>query len=182
MLLEGRTIAVASSVTLPLQPSTGVVRYIPLGGDGFTAPFAAYNVIGHSVTGAVGGGSSTLTVVMDDRYVSLVSYVSLANTQVASANADFSLLLSAQSSGMPTQSSQGVLTAIDADVNASTVRTTWAPQPVLLAGAEKRGVITGLMLNVDADVYAMSALIYLFNIRVREMSPTGLLLWARGSL
>jgi hypothetical protein len=37
------------------------------------------------------------------------------------------------------------------------------------------------MVNVLADVYSMHLLVYLFNIRVRELTPMGPLLWARGS-
>lgn len=169
-------------MTLPGQPPTGETRYIPMGGDGFSAPFAAYNVIGHSVTGAVGGGAAVLTCIMDDRYVSLISYVQIDNVQVASADADLQILLTGANFGMPTQAFSGVVTAVAADVNAGTIRHLWTPQPVLLAGSEKRGNLQMFMLNVDADVYTMSVLIYLFNIRVREVSPSGLLLWARGPL
>jgi len=153
-----------------------------MGGDGYRAPFAAYNVVGHAVTGAVGGGAATLSLVMDDRYVSLISYISVADVQVSSADADISIVLTGANLGMPTQALQENVTAILASVNVGTIRRTWAPQPVLLAGSEKVGTVTFTMVNVDADVYSMSALIYLFNIRVREISPSGLLLWARGSL
>lgn len=181
MRLEGSTVAVSNSVVLPLQPSTGDVRYIPLGGDGFSAPVAAYNVIGLGVTGATGGGSASLTVTFDDRYAALLSYVSVANVQVASADADISIVLTAGSLGMPTQALQENVTAISAVVNAGTIRRTWSPTPVMLAGAEKRGVLSFTMVNVENDAYTLSCLIYLFNIRVREMTPMGPLLWARGA-
>jgi len=179
--VEGSPTAVSSSVVLPLQPSSGDLRYIPLGGDGFTAPKAAYNLIGMAVTGAAGAGSMTLTCTMDDRYVSLLSYVSIADAQVVSADADISLLLSAGNLGMPPQALTERVVAISATVEAGTIRRTWIPTPVLLAGSEKRGLVTFRMVNVENDVYTMSLLVYLFDIRVRETTPMGPLLWARGA-
>lgn len=178
--MEGRPVAVSSTVTLPAQPTAGNVRYIPLGGDGYTSPFAAYNLVGHAVTGAAGGGAAVLTCIMDDRFVSLISYISVADVQAVSADADVSIVLTAAEVGMPTQALSEAVTAISAVVNVGTIRRTWTPPPVLLAGGSKRGQITFSMVNVDTDVYSMSALIYLFNIRVRETTPMGPLLWARG--
>lgn len=168
---------------MPGQPTTGDLQYIPLGGDGFTAPIAAYNIVGFSVTGAVGGGSMTLTATMDDRFVSLISYVSIGDAQVSSADADVSIFLSAGNLGMPPQALAENVTAIAADASqgGGTIRRTWSPQPVLLAGGRRAGVLTFKMVNVDADVYTLSALIYLFNLRVRETTPMGPLLWSRGA-
>lgn len=182
--MEGRTTAVSTSLVLPAQPTTGDVRYIPLGGNGYTAPFAAYNIIGMSLTGAVGGGAANLAVTLDDRYCSLVSYVSIGDAQATPGDADVSIFLSANSLGMPPQAFAEPVVALSATMaqGGGTIRRTWSPVPVILAGGDKTGLITFRMLNVDADVYTLSALIYLFNIRVREMTPMGPLLWSRGAI
>lgn len=177
--MEGGPIAVSSAVTLPAQPTTGTVSWIPLGGDGYVSPMAAYAVVGHSVTGAVGGGSATLQVVMDSRFTSLVSWVTWANTQVASADADFRVTIGGP--GVPTQAESGLITAIAADVSTATISRTWNPNPSILPGGANPASIQMSMLNVDADVYSLSCLIYLFNIRAREITPMGPLLFARGA-
>ncbi len=117
---------------------------------------------------------------MDDRYTALVSYVTTSIVQVASADADFRSVIAVGTS-WPTISDSGLITAINASVSGNTVTRTWEPAPAVLPGGKLRPLIQCQFLNVDADVYTMSALIYLFNIRSRELTPMGPLLWARGS-
>lgn len=177
--MEGRLISVASVVTLPAQPTVGTVRYIPLGGDGFSAPIAAYAIAGHAVTGDAGGGNASMRIIMDNRYTSLVSWCTMANIQVASADADFRIILFGP--GVPTQVDAGVITAISATVQPTTISRQWNPTPTILAGGDAVASISFIMLNVNLDVLDLSALIYLFDLRARELTPMGPLLWARGS-
>lgn len=175
--------AVASSVTLPAQPTDGTMTLVPLGGDGFTAPHSAYAIQNHRVDGASGGGAAVLTVIMDDRYCSLVQFVTIRNDQVASADADLRLIITAKSGGtqIPQQTLSGPISAISATVNPSTIGVTWNPTPILLPGGSNAGQLVASMLNVENDEYRLSTMIYLFDISVRERTPMGQLLWSRGA-
>jgi len=51
---------------------------------------------------------------------------------------------------------------------------------VILPGSENTA-LTVFAANVDGDEYFLDAFIFLFDIRARELTPMGPLLWARGS-
>jgi len=72
--------------------------------------------------------------------------------------------------------------ATSATVNASTIAGTFVPKPTILPGAGALPFINVAMVNVDSDVLSVDALIYLFNIDVRQKTPMGPLLWAAGSI
>lgn len=181
--MEGRPTSVSETVALPLQPTTGVISRIPLGGDGFTAPIAAYAVQQFQVTGDAGGGSAGLILSLDERFCSLVSYVTVSINQGTPADADFRLNIGASSSPNPQapQNLQGAMVATAATLGTTTVSTTWNPTPMIYPGAGSGPFVQALFENVLADVYRMHAYIYLFNVRVRETTPMGPLLWARGA-
>ncbi len=168
---------------LPAQPAAGAVDYIPLGGNGFTAPFAAWSVEAMTVTGAPGGGAASMGVSMDMRYCSLVAFVSVSIIQVSAADADLRIQLTGANT--TDQAENVVMPSTSATVATRTIGFTWRPTPMILPGGQRDAAdlprISARMLNVDADVYELSTLIYLFNIRVREITPMGPLLWARGA-
>jgi len=170
--------SVSLQFTLPAQATTGRVKYIPLGGDGFQAPFAAYAISGVTLTGDAGGGSASINCTLDNRYVSLVAYSTGAINQVSSADVDHRFRIVAD--GAPVLVSAGTIEAISADVSAATINRTWQPPPVLVPGSVPANLVHD-WLNVLNDDYKMHAYIYLFDIRVRELTPTGPLLWSRGS-
>lgn len=169
---------VVASVTLPAQPSTGTLTRVPLGGNGFSAPNAAYALDNMNVTGDAGGGSAILTVTMDDRFCALVAYTTAVNVQTASADADLRMRIVA--TGAPVVVFSELIPAISATVSTATISKTWFPEPVVIPGTQQ-GTLTHDWLNVLGDVYFLNAMIYLFDIRVREVQPMGPILWARGS-
>lgn len=175
--------AVASTFTLPAQPAVGTLTYVPLGGNGFTAPHAAYAVQNFRLTGDVSGGSVKGTIVLDNRFCSLVSFVSFRIGQGTSADADYRLVVSSDAGGVqiPQILESDLLTAISATVSTSTINHTSVLTPMMLPGAGNVGSIQLEFLNVDDDDYRISALIYVFDIRVRETTPMGPLLWSRGA-
>lgn len=151
-----------------------------MGGDGFLAPIAAYSVQGHQVTGAVGGGVAALTIEMDNRYCSLVSWLTLTNVQVAAADADFRFtMFGTGTEDVPLIAQGGLATSIG--FTTPSINELWRPPPVVLPGGPGVGQIVARMLNVDADVYQIACMIYIFDIDVRTKTPMGPLLWARGS-
>lgn len=175
--------AVTETVTLPDQPTIGFVRYVPLGGNGYQAPFAQYVIDNFALAGDVSGGAVQHQVIMDPRYSSLVAYLSITNVQASSADMDFKLRIdsNAPQSSIANQIESGVITAISATVSSATANKIWSPVPTIMPGGGEGGLIMSEVLNVDGDLTRLSALIYLFNIDVRIVSPIGPLLWARGA-
>lgn len=175
--------AVSNSVVLPAQPSTGVLDYIPLGGNGFSAPFAAWSLEAMTVTGDVSGGAASIGISMDMRYCSLVAFVTVAVLQTSAADADLRIQLTG--SNTTDQGENVIMPSISATVASRTAGTVWRPTPQILPGGQSDAAnlprISARSLNVSTDVFEISCLIYLFNIRVREITPMGPLLWARGS-
>lgn len=174
--------SVDTAVTLPAQPSAGAVTFLPLGGDGYTAPFAAYSVNGFADTGDASGTFLRLTVNMDARFCSLVAFI---NGQIEQGvAADAAMRLTVTGGGSPEQVDQGIVTAVPTAVVLSNVAQQWSPVPFVLPGGTPGGTSPRIFVrvaNVDGDVVKLDALIYLFNIRVRETTPMGPLLWARGA-
>jgi len=179
--MEGCATSVNEAVILPAQPTAGAVEYVPLGGDGFTAPRFAYSIVDMQVTGDATAGHAGLTVTMDSRFCSLVSYVTIENQQATSADAEVRAFIAA--SGVPGQVFQALIVATSATIAARTIGVTWNPTPFILPGSvpPNRPRIVSRMLNVDTDEYFLNAFVFCFDIRVRETTPMGPLLWARGS-
>lgn len=175
--------AVSETLALPNQPATGAMTFVPLGGDGFTAPAAAYAVTDMELAGDASGGAMSIFVTMDDRFCSLVSFVTVNIAQASSADADLRIAVASGSgtSQIPLAIHQNLQTATALVVNTKNVGFTWNPPPVMLPGAGQAGRIIFQAKNVDANDFFLSSLIYLFDIRVRELTPMGPLLWARGA-
>lgn len=170
---------VIESITLPEQPVAGLVTFVPLGGDGFSAPKFAYAVRNFALTGDDQLGFIQHEIKMDERWCSLISYVTFNMSQVASADVDYSLdIISGHSAEMR---DQDVQKAISKTVTTVNVGHTWLPPPTVLPGAGDSARIRTHLLNVENDIVRVSALIYCFDVRVRETTPMGPLLWARGS-
>jgi len=53
--------------------------------------------------------------------------------------------------------------------------------PIILPGGPEVPTIRARALNVNGDFVFLEAQIFLFNIRVRELTPMGPLVFARGS-
>lgn len=179
--MEVCPISVIETVTLPAQPTNGAVDYIPLGGNGYSAPHAAYSVVGMTVTGDAGGGSAGLDVTMDDRYCSLITYITFNIAQGTSADADFRLTMSSIAGRIPLVAEAGLQLAVVSDVSSQEVSHTWNPTPVILPGGGQVCRANGRWVNTLADVYSFHLMAYLFAIDVREKTAMGPLLWARGA-
>lgn len=175
--------SVTETITLPNQPTTGRVHRVALGGDGYTAPHAAYVVDNFILTGDAGGGTVAHIIQMDERFCSLVAYVNLLSSQASSADADWVIGLDSNlaNGAIAPQLEGRVIAATSATVSSVTLASIFTPVPVVLPGAGAGAQINSNVLNVLADGVRISALIYLFNVQVREVTPMGPLLWARGA-
>jgi len=167
-------VAVLQQVILPAQPTNGTVEYVPLGGDGYTAPHGAYLVKSMELAGDASAGKAQNAVIMDARFCSLLSYATLQIVQATPADADFRMVFG-------TSIDQGAETATATTLSTVTVSRTWRPVPLIQPGGGAAPTLFILAENVNGDDYFLDALIYVFNIRAREIGPLGYLLWAQGA-
>ncbi len=180
--------SVDEDIQLPAQPTAGgLIQHIPLGGDGFAAPRGAYVCQSVELTGDASGGNARIRFKMDQVYCSLVAYTAFTIIQGTPANVHFrnriATLETDQSDIVAEQVEGGLQTFIAANITSlgESVNHTWTPTPVILPGDSAEGIVDSQWANVDGDVYNLSALIYLFDVRVRSEFPMGPLLWSRGS-
>lgn len=158
------------------------MEFIPLGGDGFSAPRAAYSISGATVAGDVSGGTAGVLCSMDNRYCSLVSYCTGRINQATPADAELAMTIRELTSGrVPVLSDSGTVEAMAATTTSDAIARTWLPPPIICPGADPVSILSVLATNNDGDVFVMDAVIYLFDIRVREVTPMGPILWSRGS-
>ncbi len=160
--------AVAVTVTLPAQPASGSNEYIPLGGDGWTAP---HSVAEFSVgsAGAAGGGNNVITVNFDPRFQSIVSYLRLSNSSASGGiEMDMRLLPSLPRS---TPQLQGFANAVPVNGLLTTNNVTWSPPPI-----PGLGRIIATTTNVDGDTLSLMGYIYQFQITVLQRVPLNLIL------
>ncbi len=177
--------SVAEILTLPAQPVTGATHRTPLGGDGYKAPMAAYIVDNFTLVGDATGGSPgiSFTVNMDERFCALVAYAVLSVSQASGTalGLRFRIDTGQGSSPVAPQLQNIAAAAIAGTANSATINETWNPIPLIIPGDGAQGLLQMTTTNIDTDTYRFSALIYLFNVNVRQVMPMGPLLWARGS-
>lgn len=131
------------------------------------------------VSGDVSGGFAELRVTLDNRFCGLVSYITGQIAQATSADAE--MLLEVLGNTIATVVDAGLVVAISSLISGSEVARTFAPTPLILPGGPQVPNVRARMLNVDGDLFFLETLIYLFDIRVRELTPMGGLLFARGA-
>ncbi len=168
--------SVAFAVTLPLAPGTGILTYVPLGGDGFFAPFAAYSLTSLTLAGDASGGQAGMDITLDDRYTSLVAFLAPQVNQVTEADLVAQMRVVGNNSPSIVENITLLASAVTSDSAAL-----WIPPPWICPGGSNVCTASFVAPNVNGDTSVLSALIYLFNIRAREESPVGLLNFARGS-
>ncbi len=175
--------AVAETVVLPNQPTAGAVHRTPLGGDGYRAPMAAYIIDNFTLAGDATGTSLTGQIGMDERFCALLAYVTLSITQATDQDIDvrYRLDTSQASSPVAPQVQGRRLEFTVSNISTATINDVWTPVPVIVPGGGAGGLLSVGVVNRDTDAVRISALIYLFNINVRQVMPMGPLLWARGS-
>lgn len=170
--------AVENAFTLPNQPLEsvfGTSTYVALGGDGLTSPKGAYSIRGARIGGDVSGGLASINCTMDERFTSLVQYVTAQAGGVTTSTEIKMVITSNSQASVIDWGTDLVFTAI----GATNCGHTWNPPPILLPGNEVSRIEMDWP-NVDGDTFFMDALIYLFDIDVRQRTPIGPLLWARG--
>ncbi len=159
--------AVAVEITLPAQPAIGLVTYVPLGGDGWTAPHSVFEVSVASV-GDASGGNKVVTVNFDARWQSVVTYMRATNDSASTTIEMFMELL--QNHNQPQLSA--FCNAVPVAAIANTVNLmTWAPPPI--PGMRRARMTTP---NVNGDDTLFQFYLYNFNINVLQQVPLNLIL------
>jgi len=176
-------VSVATTFTLPAQPAGGTSHFAPLGGDGFSSPFGVYTIIDAITTGDAGGGHMRVDCVLDERYCSVVSFIAIDVLQATPANATYRQVIfgAGNNPGVPNVSQGGELQHFDAAAGLPGVAGLWVPPGLVLGGTGLGATIRNQVDNVLDDDVRMNALIYLFDITVRQRRPMGPLLWNQGS-
>lgn len=171
--------SVIATVTLPDNPSpAGEVKLVPLGGNGFTSPFAMYTLRNFAIAGDATGSEHTLNVIMDPRYCSIVAYASM---QIDVSAADRAIHWQLTSGAVPPQFLNGHLTRNDAGILGAQIAHTWSPPAWISPGTSPQApTLTISVFNVDTEILNMACAVLLFNIRARESVLYQHLISARG--
>lgn len=162
--------SVTTEVTLGAgQPASGTYSWLPLGGNGFTSPLAAYLLNGVAIAGDASGGSAQITVNMDDRYANLVSVIQ-QTVSVVAADVEMRFTLQhgehAGNMSLSAHSAPNNFNSVD-----QAARSSWSPPPFFGADA-----LVSRCANTNGDTYALSGVVYLFNKRAAEITPLSVLL------
>ncbi len=165
--------SVSATVSIPGVGAT----FVPLGGDGYSAPFGM-NLVDIDIAGDASAGSAQLQVDMDDRYCASVTLIGMA---VAGSNDDqqFRIAFSANAAGSSLRHGvTGTLVGIAVAISTEGAMGYWVPPATVLPPGTTVHI---QLLNVDGDSFRYSLEILLWNIRVRELSPWPYLMGAHGS-
>lgn len=164
--------AITENIALPNEAAT----YVPLGGDGFSAPFAMY-IYDHSITGDASAGAVTQSITFDSRYCTLVRWVGMSIGQT-NADTQFRLNLAANPEGTsPKIGVTGTLVGVASTVSSEGAQGYWVPPQTVLPPS---AVLNTQFTNVLSDTFRITAELLLWNIRVRELSPWQYLMAAAG--
>jgi len=166
--------AVGIQVNLPAQPTAGIVEEYGLAGDGLTAPHSEARVR-LLLDGDSGGGLMTMTIGMDLRWASLVSY---ALCDVASLSDAKQI---AWRMGVGSDMALGVnleipLSFPGGQAVGANNQGLWCPPPVLLM---PNGSVPAVLIfttdNTDTEDIALHVLIYQFKIDAAKRVPLPIL-------
>lgn len=163
--------AVTTTVTLPAQPAQGVMTYVPLGGDGRSAPLGCYFVRAE-IDGDAGGGNATCIINFDERYTNLVAYANYV-IQADAAAGDFVIRLSKSSNISALTNVVGTIPQVAGTTATDNAAFLWYPPPIYFQGD---GSCVAIAPNVGVnETYKLTAEVYVFDIDVRRLTPLPIL-------
>ncbi len=171
--------SVSALVVMPTQPATtpssNVLKFEPLGGNGYRSPFAAYSVrVG--VLGDASGGFAQVRIGFDERYVALLSYVHIG---IIGAVADTDFICNFQC-GIDdnVQLTETALKRGITSVSGYDTNYIWLPPACVASGPPNAGTNTSVapyvdtyVDNVDGDTLTVGLRVYLFQKDARERVP-----------
>ncbi len=157
--------AVSVSNTLPAQPTNGSAVYVPLGGNGFTAPLSYYSVLSQ-LTGDASGGASTITIQLDSRFEAIVTLAQSFQTGGAAAVQHEAQLLQRQPTSAKHRARASGTGQFEGNVSSVSLFS-WSPPLVI----DPESIILKCD-NVDGDIH--NALVWVFNYNKRASEKTPL--------
>ncbi len=158
--------SVVLEVTLPAQPASGTVEFLPLGGDGRTAPHSMF-LVDIQGTGDATGNHLRLTINRDQRFEQLCSYMMLQNGSAAAVDYRMQVL----TAGAARQINVGATKHATIDVTFTVASIIWAPPAYMLGDQWQMATA-----NVDTIVSRLKVLLYNFDIQASKKTPLPLLL------
>ncbi len=137
--------------------------WVPLGGDGVTAPLGYYDV-DTRVVGDASGGTAQLAVLFDPRYTNLCAWVNIGILADTAAG-DFALQL-LPVVGVAGLTIVGTIPGVAESFTSQNSAYLWYPPPVFYAG---EGVTRAFFPNVDAtETYSLTTQIFMYDRDVRN--------------
>lgn len=162
--------SVALTTNLPAQPTQGITNFVPLGGDGKSAPLGCYFVRAE-VDGDASGGGVNLTVNMDVRYTNLVAYVNPV-INVDAAAGDFAIRIG-DSDQVARAAVVGTIPHVATTVVGDNAAFLWFPPPLYFQGG---GTASFFCPNVGVlETYKLFLEIYVFDINVLRLQALPML-------
>ena len=163
--------SVAASVTLPAQPTTGVTRYIELGGDGLTSPklVATCKI---QVASDATSGTSTLTIFGDDTFVMIPNWIisGIQNTSLVGANLPLEQRVDNYGSG----NDRLIYSSVAEKTVIGAAMTTLIPPPMImeqLGPSDPLPSVNSIIANVDTETHTLIAQFFLFDRFARSETP-----------
>jgi len=156
--------AISQSFALPAQPASGSVEFIPLGGNGFTAPQSAF-LFDMRITGDASGGAIDFTVLRDERFEHIVSFMSIESNNAAA----IAYLMGIRRKAGVTFHNIGTTKESGAVQDLASI--IWSP-PTMIEPISW----TAKVVNTDLESFKFKGIVYNFNIRSSEETPLAVLM------
>lgn len=160
--------SVSTTLTLPSQPGTGTLTFIPLGGNGFTSPRSA-QLVTVELDSDASGGTNKITVITDPRWENMIVWMAMElDSSTAAVDFQFGQL----PRGAPLQAVMKHRGVTDFSALEGVDSAIWTPPSV-----PNISFFEVLTDNVDAtETLALKAYILNFDINSTHTVPLHLLL------
>jgi len=170
-------VSVAIVFVLPDAPPVGTLKYVPLGGNGYTSPHGMYVVKGLAIAGDATGGTTKMSIILDDRFCSMVGYASVVSANTASDPGSVRWVITSSDVAQ-----QFRVVEVPESAVAGPISDTWLPPATILPGGPGVASLTVDLVNEDTLISQLYAQIFVYNINARERVPFELLVSARGGV
>ncbi len=149
------------------------MEYVPLGGDGRSAPMGCY-FCRAEIAGDASGGNASIIINYDTRYTNLTAYLNLM-IAVDAAAGDFLLgTFTGQGASAAQPQIVGTIPQVATAVNTNNGTFLWYPPPVFY---QQEGQAFAVVPNVGVgETYKLAIEVLVFDPDVRRLTPLPLLM------
>ncbi len=159
---------IAETLVLPAQPALGSTEFIPLGGNGYTAPQSAF-LVDMQVLGDASGGNISTRIDRDPRFEHLISLMQVESNNTAAVGYLFNLTRSVI--GTVGTLHQVGTTILDGITDITLSSALWTPPPMI-----EPFLWQMFTENVDTFTVKFKCLVYNFQIDASQKIPLSTLL------